>query len=289
MQSPQAHRLANGRLHLHHGPIDLIIDAWGADKNRAFQAAEQRFQTVLSELVKDLDYLRRPLTKRRRVGPVARRMVKSVAPHSHVFVTPMAAVAGAVADDICQAMCQNLRLEKAYVNNGGDIAVFLAFDQQLVAAIHDGSDAGRVRFLAADPARGLATSGWQGRSHSLGIAEAVTVVARTAAAADVAATLIANAVDLPGHLAITRQAASVLSPDSDLGELLVTTGVGFLTRPEIRAALSGGKQTAQDMVDNGLIAAAALFLQGQNCTVGKAFSSGQTELSGKQNVRLHSA
>ena len=34
------------------------------------------------------------------------------------------------------------------------------------------------------PHRGVATSGWRGRSHSLGIADSVTVVARNAAAAD---------------------------------------------------------------------------------------------------------
>ena len=66
--------------------------------------------------------------------------------------------------------------------------------------------------------RGVATSGWRGRSFSLGIADAVTVLAATAAAADAAATIIANAVDLPGHPAIARRPASELEDDSDLGD-----------------------------------------------------------------------
>ena len=82
---------------------------------------------------------------------------------------------------------------------------------------------------ADDPARGIATSGRHGRSFSLGIADAVTVLARTAAQADAAATIIANAVDLPGHPAILRCPAHDLQPDSDLGARLVTRDVGDLS------------------------------------------------------------
>ena len=79
---------------------------------------------------------------------------------------------------------------------------------------------------ADDPSRGVATSGRHGRSFSLGIADAVTVLARTASQADAAATIIANAVDLPGHPAIVRCPACDLQPDSDLGARLVTREVG---------------------------------------------------------------
>ena len=88
--------------------------------------------------------------------------------------------------------------------------------------------------------RGVATSGWRGRSFSLGIADAVTVLATNAAPADAAATLIANAVDLPGHPAVTRVPARELAPDSDLGDRLVTQGVGPLSPREIAGALEAG-------------------------------------------------
>ena len=140
----------------------------------------------------------------------------------------MAAVAGSVADEIMAAICADADLDKAYVNNGGDIAIHLAPGSEMRAAIagtgHAFAD--RLAIRAADPVRGIATSGWRGRSFSLGIADAVTVLAKDAAAADAAATLIANAVDLPGHSAIIRQPANELSPDSDLGERLVTTASG---------------------------------------------------------------
>lgn len=266
----QAQFLADGRLHLQHGPIDLIIQAWGAGAQTAYKMACVRFETLLEELSGELALLRAPLGVAKPKGTVAQRMVSAIGPHKGVFVTPMAAVAGAVADEICEGICTSPDLTKAYVNNGGDIAVYLTPGQSLRAAIHNHGDSGRVDFRHADPARGLATSGWRGRSHSLGIADAVTVVAKNAAQADVAATLIANAVDLPGNTAISRQPACDLAPDSDLGGQLVTTAVGGLGGEGGRIALQAGKCVADAMLARGLIHGAVLFLQGQSLLVGAA-------------------
>src|SRR5260370_29537491 len=96
---------------------------------------------------------------------------------------------------------------------------------------------GTTTVYSEDLVRGIATSGWRGRSFSLGIADAVTVLAAQAAAADAAATIIANAVDLPGHPAIVRVPARELAPDSDLGDMPVTQGVGELAGEEVNQAL----------------------------------------------------
>ena len=120
---------------------------------------------------------------------------------------------------------------------------------------------------ADDPSRGIATSGRHGRSFSLGIADAVTVLARTASQADAAATIIANAVDLPGHPAILRSPAHDLQPDSDLGARLVTRGVGRLSGVEIAAALDAGA-SARALLAAGLIDGAALRLYGETVLVG---------------------
>lgn len=251
------------RLHLQHGPIDLIAEVWGRDREAALQQAAVRFETVLAELVDELAILRQPLRKGHGPrGAIARRMADAVAPFD-TFITPMAAVAGAVADEVCTAMVAGLRLERAYVNNGGDIAVWLAEGQQLTALIHDRGDAGRVVLHHRDRARGIATSGRGGRSHSLGIADAVTVLAESSAAADAAATLIANAVDLPLHPGIDRVPASDLSPDSDLGTRLVTRHVVGLTAGDVAQALDAGRRVADRMLKQGLIEAAALFLNGE--------------------------
>ena len=271
MPGPFARILPDGaRLHLQHGPIDLIV---GVDpvfsRPVAFRAAWQRFQTILEELVAELPLLRREVGQMPE-GAVARRMTRAAKPHAPIFVTPMAAVAGSVAEEVLAAMLAATPLTRAYVNNGGDIAFHLAEGQRFRMAIAgpDGSDLGRVDVGHDDVARGLATSGQGGRSFSMGIADAVTVLARTASEADVAATLIANAVDLPGHPAISRAAANCLQPDSDLGTRLVVTAVGRLTDAETALALERGVKTAQTMRDRRLILSGALFLNGQSRTLG---------------------
>lgn len=258
--APQATLISGERLHLHHGPIDLIIGVEGDERTACFIAATKRFQTIMTELVSELPDLRGPLGSGASFkGAIAKRMADAVSPFDNEFVTPMAAVAGAVADEVLCAMLQDERPMKAYVNNGGDIAIHLdgpaTFDVL--------GPSGKITLSAEDCVRGIATSGWRGRSHSLGIADAVTVLARSAAEADVAATLVANAVDLPGHPQVERLPASTLNPDSDLGERLVTAHVGQLVSDEIHEALAAGQRCAEDFLRRGLIESVALSLQGR--------------------------
>jgi ApbE superfamily uncharacterized protein (UPF0280 family) len=188
------------------------------------------------------------------------------------FITPMAAVAGAVAEEILSAMTAAAPLRRAYVNNGGDIALHLLPGESLTVGMVDRPDRpsliGSARITARDHVRGVATSGWRGRSFSLGIADAVTVLAPTAAMADAAATLLANAVDLPGHAAVRRAPANSRDPQSDLGEIPVTIGVGELAQSDIAAALAAGRREAERLLQACLLEAAALQLQGQTILCG---------------------
>lgn len=274
-----AQRLAGDRLHLQHGPMDVVLRAWGApaETRAAEQAAAARFATILAELVAELPALRAPLGPATRFdGPVARRMQAGCAAFAArgVFVTAMAAVAGAVADELLAAMrAAAPGLRRAYVNDGGDIAVFVAPGESLeigLVALQDGSCEGALRIAAGDGIGGVATSGRHGRSFSLGIADAATVLARDAATADAAATLLANAVDLDSP-AIRRAPACSLDPDSDLGARLVTTEVGPLAAAEIAAALQAGLARAEDWCRAGLIRGAALRLCGQARCAGAPF------------------
>jgi uncharacterized protein len=264
--------LGDGRLHLSDGPIDLVIEAFGeaAAIEAAQAAAWRRFQTILDELCAELGLLRQQARPdgARPNGIIAQRMMAAVAPFcARRFITPMAAVAGAVAEEVLEAMTSAAALKRAYVNNGGDIALHLLGGEEFSIGMVDRPDRptliGRATIAARDPIRGVATSGWRGRSFSLGIADAVTILARTAAAADAAATLVANAVDLPDHKAIRRAPAVSRDPQSDLGERPVTIDVGPLTSGEIDAALSGGFIEAERLRRDGLIEAAALRLCGE--------------------------
>jgi len=198
-------------------------------------------------------------------------MAAAVRPFGDRFITPMAAVAGAVADEICAAMVAGSDLRRAYVNDGGDIALHLSpgesFDVGLVPVPNRPALLGKVAVRAHEPIRGVATSGRHGRSFSLGIADAVTVLAADAAGADAAATVIANAVDLPRHPAVRRVPASDLEPDSDLGSRLITAEVGPLGAGEVAQALAAGVEEAERLRADGLIAAAVLCLDDQVAAV----------------------
>lgn len=258
--------LSGDRLHLQHGPSDLIIWAEGA-REVAYRAATKRFSTIIGEIVSELPVLQErmsPLTLEPR-GQVARRMHAACLPFTGIgYLTRMAAVAGSVADEILFAMRHQANLSKAYVNNGGDIALYLGPGTSFSTAIkgHDNQDLARIDLKDHDEIRGIATSGRHGRSHSLGIADSVTVLAKSAASADVAATLIANAVDLPDHPGITRCAAHLLDEGTDLGECLVVTGCKRLNAKECTSALSAGNRRAVNFERQDLISAAAIFLQG---------------------------
>jgi hypothetical protein len=265
-----AARFADGRLHLQHGPIDLIIEAWGdrSEVEAAYSQASARFDNILEVLVQELAELRAPLAHAYPLprGPVARRMLAACWSYRSIYITPMAAVAGAVADEILQAMLKGRDLCKAYVNNGGDIALHLAQGNALTLGVVNDADNpaidAAVTLSASMPVRGLATSGWRGRSQSLGIADAVTIFAADAAAADAAATMVANAVNVE-HETISRLPACELRADSDLGDLPVTVAVGPLPDPARAEALTNGCARARELQRQGLIYAAYLALQGE--------------------------
>jgi ApbE superfamily uncharacterized protein (UPF0280 family) len=283
------------RLHMQDGPIDLIVEAFGGagEVEAAYHAAAGRFVTVLDELCSELTFLRQPtmIDGPQPDGSVARRMVGAVRPYaSRHFITPMAAVAGAVAEEIRAAMTSAAKLLWAYVNDGGDIALHLTAGEKFVVGMVQLPDRppnptfrkprnvghpllgattfGTTTIDFGQPIRGIATSGWRGRSFSLGIADAVTVLADTASMADAAATIIANAVDLPGNAKVGRIRACELAPDNDLGERLVTQSVGQLSSHEICEALAAGERVAESLRLVGLIRAAALNLQGEVRVVG---------------------
>jgi hypothetical protein len=276
--------LPDGRLHLQHGPIDCLCRAWGnrAEVRAAYRQAAQFFTTVLDDLCAELGLLRRALPAPAPTGAIACSMHAACAPFAAGFITPMAAVAGAVADAVLMAMVAERQLRRAFVNNGGDIAFHLAPGTSmrcgLVAdlAVAHTTAAGLpaasldgIFLLSADhPARGLATSGRAckrrgGRSFSFGIADSVSILACTAARADAAATIIGNAVDLPGHGAIDRRPASEVDPASDLGDRLITFDVGPLTDDAISAALDAGATMAERLLQDGLIQGAVLTLRGR--------------------------
>jgi ApbE superfamily uncharacterized protein (UPF0280 family) len=272
----QRSALAGGRWHFNHGPIDIVAEAHGNDVEVAVahEHAWRRFATVLDELVAELPLLRQPVRDACPLqGPIARRMWEACAPFRETFITPMAAVAGAVAQELV-ACYRRTGIERAWINNGGDIALHLAPGQSARVGLFADlarfdlrahgplTTDGQFELRAEMPVRGVATSGWRGRSFSLGIADSVTVLAATAAEADAAATVIANAVDVqdPG---IHRRPANECKDDSDLGDIPVTVEVEALAPAQVQRALAAGAARAEALRRAGLIEGAMLVCQGQ--------------------------
>jgi uncharacterized protein len=281
MQAQRA-RLSNGRWHFQHGPIDIVIGAEGdaTAVESAHESAWLRFETVLTELVGELPALRAPVrgpcTLR---GVIACRMWLACRPYHSKFITSMAAVAGSVAQELVGCYERD-GITRAWVNNGGDIALHLAPGASVKVGLFaelgrfDPASLAKTGNLPVDadfevradmPVRGIATSGWRGRSYSLGIADSVTALARTAAMADAAATVIANAVNIDDAsldgARIERRPASELKDDSDLGDTLVTVDVPRLSTASIDDALSRGRQCACELQREGLIHSAILVCQ----------------------------
>ena len=273
--------MADNRLHLQHGPIDIIahVDAPEEVRKRLYSTASHRFSTVLEELVAEMDLLKQPWSAYLpdSKGDIAQKMCFAVR-GSDIFVTPMAAVAGAVADEMLETMLFEAQkpdscvehIHRMYVNNGGDIAFWLNTGESFSIGVVDNPGIpelnARVSLAYESPVRGIATSGWRGRSLSLGIADAVTVLAGSAATADAAATLIANDVnvDYPG---ILKRPAYEVKDESDLGMLPVTVDVPPLPVDQISEALKRGAQTAGNFIRTGKIEAAYLSLQKQTLVV----------------------
>ncbi|MDP1741406.1 UPF0280 family protein [Polaromonas sp.] len=295
-----AHRtqLADGRWHFQHGPMDIVLGASGSPAvvARAHEDAWTRFSVILDELVQELALLRRPVQGPCPLrGPIARRMWQACQPYQSAFITPMAAVAGSVAQELI-ASYDHEGLTRAWINNGGDIALHLAPGESARIGLYadiarlDGHELrggirtdGQFKVSSWLPVRGVATSGWRGRSFSMGIADSVTVLARTASEADAAATVIANAVDVP-DARILRRPACELKDDSDLGSLPVTVDVPALDAAQVRRALQAGLLRAQALRAAGLIWSAVLVCQNQ---VISTDTSGFTALAPQPVSRQH--
>jgi ApbE superfamily uncharacterized protein (UPF0280 family) len=252
--------------------MTLSVSAWLEGEARPVMAVMGARESLkcLSDLSDFQKYLKlrvKNLQTKDSLPLVVRHCLKACQVVSHEL-TSLAAVAGAVAQVTLKEVASQ-GADQVIVNNGGDIALLVAPGQLLKVGLRPQADepGARIGLIGAlkvsyeSGIQGVASSGWQGRSLSPGVADLVTVWAKSAALADAAATFIAGRcrVDAPG---IKQAPANELDPDSDLGNMPVTTEVPPLDQEQRRAALDAGLTTAKALMRQKAILGCRIEVQG---------------------------
>jgi len=247
------------------GPMRLAIHAWqngrpqidlcrqAAEVSFAYLEAVAKHKKVLSDFVGNIKALPE--------NDLAQRMIESVQAIGDIDLTPMAAVAGTLADAVADWLFIR-GSTKVVVDNGGDIAIRLAAGETATVGIRPQINHFDISHIARLDDRcsswGVTTSGLGGRSFTRGIASAVTVLAASASVADAAATAIANACYVRDKN-IRQTPAEQIDPNTDLAGKMVTISVGKLTGDKRKVAQINALQRAEDLVACGVIAGALIF------------------------------
>ena len=263
--------ILDGKLFLEYGPTNLEIKVTNENYIEIYQYVIANFKKKFESLAEELDKLKiNTSPKKKFVSDVGKIMQKSTEKFLPKFITPMAAVAGSISESLLNDLMANFTLDKIYINNGGDVAIYSNKYKNFTFNVA-GQDQVKICLGKISGTYGVATSGWKGRSFSMGIADSVTVIAKSASLADAAATLIANDINIKKHPNINKEKAEKIYEQTDLKNKLVTTSVGYLTTFEIKKALLKGKITADNFISKNIILSALLNLKNNYLYLGKSF------------------
>jgi ApbE superfamily uncharacterized protein (UPF0280 family) len=188
-------------------------------------------------------------------------MIDSVTAIGDDDLTPMAAVAGTIADAVADWLYER-GATRVIVDNGGDIAIRLSPGEHATVGVRPQITSpliSHVINLKSGLSWGVATSGLGGRSFTRGIASAVTVLAANASVADAAATSVANAciVDAPY---LVQLPAEEMDPHSDLTGIRVTVASGLLSSEKIGLAVRRAGRKAENFSRRNIIIGAFIAL-----------------------------
>jgi ApbE superfamily uncharacterized protein (UPF0280 family) len=268
---------APGQVKLDYGPMQMTISAQGGSGplTELAQQAAGYAKTVLAELAvyqKTAASPQQAIIATDGLPDVLQCMLAAVKRAGDVTLTPMAAVAGTIADLTADWLLAQ-GAAKAIVNNGGDIAVRLTGPWTTAVGVAPALGLQPTHVLPLDTGRrigGIATSGLGGRSFTKGIATAAVVAAGTAAVADACATSLGNATYVE-HPAIKLAWAEQLDPNTDIRGHQVVREVGLLPPAVVETALRQGWARAAELYKQGVIAGAAIFVQQQLVMIPEGF------------------
>lgn len=171
-------------------------------------------------------------------SPIVERMVQA---SLAAGVGPMASVAGAIAQAVAEDLLPHS--DRVLVENGGDL--FLIGDNPTVVGLWAGASSlsGQLG-LALNPGQGISvctSSGTVGPSLSFGETDCATVVSRSGALADAAATELGNRAKVPDDIAAALDWA--LSVKGVLGAVIIMGDVvGAKGEVELVRTRKNGKE-----------------------------------------------
>jgi len=264
--------ISANKVYVEYGPVQMVVEATCHQQpmpNKLHEAAIM-VPEILNSLVGVLQYAKKRWPLLADVGDldmpeVLRRMLNSVASTHDETLTPMAAVAGTFADIVADYLAEN-GATKVIVNNGGDIAVRLESGESTVIGIAPRSGgASPTHFIRLDSnskVGGVTTSGFGGRSLTLGVADATVAVACNASVADACSTLIANHTYVVCPQ-VQRRLACEIDPQSDIADMWVTTQVNNLPEWAVDEALASGISKAIDLIEEKVLSGSVVFVGGK--------------------------
>lgn len=290
MRQKVVHALDGGRILAEYGPMRLVISAWVGkvpQREPCISAARKAF-ACFERIAALREELSRPLARNplRFGDPVAQAMVDSVREVGDKDLTPLAAVAGALADAVADFLFAR-GMTRVVVNNGGDIAVRITGNEQVKVGMGTAAHNGRIaKSIVLDSSRnswGIATSGLGGRSFTRGVASAVTILARTASLADAAATAVANASFVEDEHVI-QQAAERIDPNTDIAGIAVTVKVGPLSQEKTEMAVARALEKANILAEKGVTLGAVVEVQDR--TAADSFAQAMLVRAGSRNKNM---
>jgi len=274
IQTEKYRVLNDGRVLVDYGPITMSIAAKNQGKNcieAGIIGAEKAIET-LDSLVKYLNIANQwidniDMQKYGEYPYVLRLMIQSVKSLGNNEFTPMAAVAGTFSEIVMQEIIENTNVDSAIINNGGDIAFYKLdkdgiFKVGVINNITNREITHNLIIKNNSNIRGIATSGFGGRSLTKGVASAVTVMAESSSLADAAATEIANSTYIKSDK-VKICLAEEIDYNTDIKGIMVVRDVGILNKEEIRKSISQGMDKAIELYNKKIIKGAIVFVQNE--------------------------
>ncbi len=244
--------LADGkRLHLRNGPVNLIIQAFGqpAQLGRAYEAGIERARALVVELAEDLPRLQAQEAFLSAVGLRAAAATQAV-PGG---LPPVAALTGAIADEVLTAMTQAGAFARGFVNNHGAVAFHLAEGESLTPQAMDWPefsryDSTRVPIPSAARARGMAAGGWHYHGFAFGCVDRIYTAAPSAAVAEAVLGSISAA--MQPRTGMRKVMAGMLEAESVLGTLEVYPAMD-MAEEDIASAMVQAREAAEGLFAAG--------------------------------------